>query len=131
MLTPEINKRLHALLSMLNLMEVKGDLIRQYTQGRTLSSKEMDNLEALTLIKALEDEREQRSKKMRGKIIHYLCLYGMTREDGSADYPRINKFIREIGARNPKKKNLLYLDPKELLAVLNQVEAMYKRELTS
>lgn len=130
MLTPQINKRLHALLHMLNLMEQKADLVRQYTNGRTLSTREMDNVEALALIHALEGDREQRSKAMRGKIIHYLCLLGMTLEDGSPNYDRINGWVQNrTGSRNPRKKKLLYLTPAELLAVLTQVEAWYKKEL--
>lgn len=129
-MTPNLSKRLHALLNMLNLMEMKADLVRQYTNGRTLSTKDMDNVEALALIHALDGEREQRSKAMRGKIIHYLCLLGMTKPDGSADYERINNWVQNrTGSRNPRKKKLLYLTPKELLAVLTQVEVWYKKEL--
>lgn len=129
MLNPALNKHLHALLSQLNLMDQKADLVAQFTNGRTMSSKEMSIDEARALIKALEDQKEQRTKKMRAKIIHLLCLLGMTLADGSPDYPRINRFVSGIGSRNPKRKNLLFLDPKETWAVLCQVEQMYAKEL--
>lgn len=79
-------------------------------------------------------EMNARRKKMRGKIIHYLCLMGMTKPDMAkggmvADYDRINDFIMNIGSRNPKKKILNYLYDDELQAVLSQVEAMYRKEL--
>lgn len=71
---------------------------------------------------------------MRGKIIHYLCLMGMTELSADKtkmvpDYDRINAFIQEIGSRNPKGKILNYLYEDELQSVLVQVEAMYRKEL--
>lgn len=129
MLNPTLNKHLHALLSQLNLLDQKADLVRRFTNGRTISSKEMSVDEARALITALEGDKEQRSKKMRAKIIHLLCLVGMTRPDGTADYDRINRFIENIGSRNPKKKKLLFLSPKELWAITCQIEVMYKKEL--
>ena len=79
-------------------------------------------------------EMNARRKKMRGKIIHFLCLMGMTKPSTDksksvADYDRINAFIQEIGSRNPRGKILNYLYEDELKAVLNQVEAMYRKEL--
>lgn len=129
MLNPTLNKHLHALLTQLNLMEQKQDLVRQFTNGRTISSKDMSIDEARALIKSLEDQKEQRTKKMRAKIIHLLCLLGYTLDDGTPNYVRINRFIENIGARNPRKKPLPFLDPKETWAVLCQVEQMYAKEL--
>lgn len=67
-------------------------------------------------------------RRMRGKVIHYLCLLGYTDDSGQADYGRINEFIVNIGSRNPRRVILNYLYKDELLAVLNQVEAIYKKE---
>jgi len=128
MLNPTINRRLHVLLSQLNLMEGKPAMVEAYTAGRTASSKEMTDAEALALITSLERERDDRSKKMRGKVLHYLALLGYTTASGDLDYARINRFIENIGARNPNKKKLLYLSPGELRNVLTQVEAIYKKE---
>ena len=69
-------------------------------------------------------------KKMRGKVIHYLCLLGYVDKNDKPDYERINNFIVNIGPRNPKKKILNYLYLEELNAVLTQVEAMYRHELS-
>lgn len=76
------------------------------------------------LYNAMNEER----RKMRGKIIHLLCLIGMTKA-GKPDYDRINEFIVNIGSRNPKKKILNYLYKDELNDVLVQVESMYQNEL--
>ena len=79
-------------------------------------------------------EMNARRKKMRAKVIHYLCLMGFTKPNADkekmvADYDRINAFIQEIGSRNPRGKILNYLYESELKDVLVQVEAMYRKEL--
>lgn len=122
------NRKLHALLKELGFDEMKRRLVLQHTQGRTASSREMTDQEAKGLIASLQEERTMRIKKMRGKIIHYLCLLGMVYDDGKPNYKRINSFIAQIGSRNPKAKPLYHLSIKETHAVLNQVEAMYKYE---
>lgn len=76
----------------------------------------------------LQKELNDARKKMRGKIIHLLCLLGYVDENGDADYDRINQFVINIGSNNPKKKILNYLYKEELQAVLNQVEKMYIKE---
>lgn len=68
-------------------------------------------------------------KRMRGKIIHYLCLIGYVTEAGKADFDMINDFIVGIGANNPRKVILNFLYEKELPAVVTQVEAMYRVEM--
>lgn len=106
--------------------------------GRTESTKELYESEVDYIIAQLQklnpkqqsvnDAYPQR-KKMRGKIIHYLCLLGYTNNHNQPDWQRIDRFIVNIGSRNPRKVILNYLYPKELTAVLTQVEAMYKKEL--
>lgn len=68
-------------------------------------------------------------RKMRGKIIHYLCMMGFTTATNRPDFNRINEFVENIGNRNPKKKILNFLYEKELQEVLVQVEQMYRKEL--
>lgn len=80
-----------------------------------------------------EGERLQLNKerrKMRAKVIHLLCLLGYVNEKGEADYQQINLFIQNIGSSNPRKVILNYLWKTELLAVTNQVEQIYKQELS-
>ncbi len=129
LITTSQNKRLHQLLSMLELKEMKVTLVSQFTNGRTASSTEMTNVEAQALISSLEAEVKQKCGPMRGKIIHYLCLLGYVNGDAKPDYLRINNYIAAIGSNNPRKVQLLYLYPKELWAVCNQVEQRYKTEL--
>lgn len=122
------NRALHSLLSQLNLLDQKADLIEQYTDGRTRSSREMSEREAEALVSALKQEKERQTKKSIAKAIHLLCLLGYVRGNGDPDYGRINTFIQNIGSNNPHRKTLHYLNRKELNAVVTQIEAMYKKE---
>lgn len=109
------------------------------SKGRTESTKELYEFEVDRLIAELQrlnpkqetvSDAYPERKKMRGKIVHYLCLLGYEDANGKPDYTRIDKFIINIGSRNPRKVILNYLYPNELKEVLNQVETMYKNELT-
>lgn len=121
-------RRIHALLSELDVHDMRGTFVQGVTNDRTDDIKDISHTEANLLIKGLMELREERVNKMRGKIIYYLCTYGMTNHAGQPDYTRINKFIRNIGSNNPKKKKLYYLSPTEMRGCLNQVEAMVKKE---
>lgn len=136
-ITPAQNKKLHALLGQLGLMDHKAELVREYSSINSNSSKDLLWNEAQSLIKHLErmtntksnsKPKEDPRRKMRGKIIHYLCLMGYTTGD-KPDVERINKFIVNIGTRNPRKVILNFLYEKELQQVLTQVEAMYLNEV--
>lgn len=123
-------KIIYSLLSQLGMQSVKEKLVSDCTDGRTTHVSEMQNHEANLLIRHLQQVREDRVVQMRKKIIHNLCLYGMTDQAGKPDYNRIDLYIQNIGSRNSGKKRLLYLSPKEMLDVLNQVTAMVKKTLS-
>jgi hypothetical protein len=77
------------------------------------------------------DPKNDKRKRMRGVIIHHLCLLGYVLPNGKPDYDRINRFIQNIGANNPRKVILNFLYLNELPAVVTQVKEMYKKELGS
>ena len=120
---------IYALLDRLKISELKDDFVFQFTDMRTTHTKEMTLKEASNLIVHLREEMDAKVRPIRGKIIHYLCLYGMTLADQKPDYKRINDFVQKIGARNPHKRVLFDLWPDEAVQVLNQVEAMVKKTL--
>lgn len=126
--TPAQIKQLHMLLNASGEMARKAFLVKEHTNCRTTSSKEMTLAECARLIDYLRVLANQRRKAMRGKIIYYLCLLGMTDERNDPDYKRINDFIANIGSNNPRKVILNYLYYNELVKVVSQVEAMYKKE---
>lgn len=127
---------------MMKLLNANGKIGRRHdyaykaSKGRTESTQELYEFEVEQIIARLLKETPQapiseaypERKKMRGKIVHYLCLLGYTNLDGKPDYQRIDRFVINIGTRNPRKVILNYLYPDELRSVLTQVEAMYKKE---
>lgn len=126
------NKALHALLSELGMMAQKADIIFGATRGRTDQSRDLSIEEADVVITNLREQKDQRAVAMRKKIIHRMALMGYVNADNVPDYARINGFIQNrTGQRNPNKKKLNYLNLKELHAVLQQVEAIYKATLKS
>lgn len=132
---PSLNRRLHGLLNLLlpededMRAQAKADMVAQVTKGRTSHSSEMTNFEAEMLIGQLKARHDDETKAMRGKIIHLLCLMGHTHDDGQANFDSINRFVQNIGNRNPRKVKLYWLKKTECQAVLNQIETMYAKEL--
>lgn len=133
--TAEQNRKLWQAAGELGLdSEQVGDLAWQYSDERTRSTKALTIRECNALIEYLATRLQDSKKAMRGKIIHLLCTLPsspMVDSKGAADYERINAFIQNIGANNPKKKILNYLYYPELVPVVSQVEAMYNREMKS
>ena len=126
------NKRFHGLLAELGLQKQKANIVNGITNGRTSSSSEMSYHEAQLMISNLLQQRNDKVKAPRAKLLYLLGVYGMIDGAGKLDYPRINAYIENIGSNNPKrKKSVLHLTIKETLACLNQVQAMVKKELNS
>lgn len=126
---PGQNAALHGLLNELGMTEYKGDLISRFTGGRTVSSKDLLYAEAKELIEHLRTEKNSRTKAMRGKITHFLCLMGYVDGDGEPDWNRINNFVKSLGKNNPAKRTLINLKIEECRNVLNQVQAMYQNTI--
>jgi len=106
-------------------------LTKEISKGRTEDYTQLNPLEANLLFVQLKELANKVRRQMAKKIIHGLCLCGMTTERGYPDYERINDFVKNIGSRNPKrKKNIHFLTHEETLAVLNQVQAMTRKELS-
>jgi hypothetical protein len=122
-------KQIYALLDDLKMKNRKEQMVGVTTGQRTTHVSEMSNAEGNTLIHRLTNLQQERIRPMRKKIIHLLCVYGMTKDDGNGDLDRMDQFVMNIGARNPKKKKLFYLSIHETLQVLNQIEQMVKKEL--
>lgn len=123
------NKAMHSLLHQLGLMDQKKDLVEQCTNGRTTSSREMSRDEADYMIRLLKAQKQERTGKQIGKVVHLLCLMGYVRDNGQPNYDRINKFIQNIGSRNPRQVKLNYLTVSELNAVVTQVEQIYRKSI--
>ena len=122
-------KAIYILLSELKVKENKEWMVEGFTDGRTSHISEMTRAEQEQMLTSLQDMREDKVKKMRAKIVHLLCVYGMTDGMERPDYKRINAYIKAIGKNNPKQKLLYYLSPDEMRKVLNQVEKMVTKTM--
>jgi hypothetical protein len=119
--SPEQNRELHRLLTLVELEAFKEDLVSSFTQERTTSSSQMSFSECAALIDHLKKEDEKKHGKSRRTILHQLKLLGW-------DYKRIDKFIENIGSNNPKKKSLNSLGGAQLNAIVTQVKQLYHKE---
>lgn len=89
----------------------------------------LNNRETNELISWLIKVQQEKTTPMRKKVIHQLCLMGMTTESGGIDFERQDNFIKNIGSRNPKRKSLPKMGYKMTLDILNQVDAMLKKDI--
>ena len=150
----EQNKMLHVLFGQLGLeAEVKEDICKQYSNGRTSSTKELFYDEANAMIEQLKamsygrasqrfdsaqrpslppigkaknavDERTK-AERMRKKILHYCHLMRWeVKPGGRVDYERLNRWLVTYGK---PKKSLNNLSNRELPEVLSQFEQVYKK----
>jgi hypothetical protein len=142
-ITQPLNKRLHALLTQVNMMEQKMDLIRHYSSNRTSSSKELTVSEALEIIKHLESFKPKAivitvqspefdaSNKMRRKIISLFREMGFEYTDimlykKVADMKRIHAYILSTGYL---KKHLNKYAHNELVKLVTQIENIHVKHL--
>lgn len=71
MITTELNKQLHALLTSTNLMSAKEDLVGAYTSGRSTSSRDLNNFEAIELIRYLKSvQSTQKLQQLQAQQPH-------------------------------------------------------------
>ena len=133
-INPGQNKRLHQLLTELHLMDMKGDLILDATDGRTSHSSEMLVNEANNLIKHLEEKATppQPSPKMGGsnveefnhlrkKIISLMIEMWAVDDKGKADM----HFIYWFSINYIHKKKLNELNLKELHSMISIIQTKW------
>lgn len=132
-------KRFFATLTKYNLTDERGDLIEQFTEGRTRSSKQLTDGEARQIIYKLTEgekkplpKRNEKADKQRKKIIAELCKAKIkTKEEeyyflnvgGKPNMPLIYKFILEKGYL---KKGLNDYTENELPKLVTQIGKIRK-----
>jgi len=128
------NRDLHSLLSILGLMEIKTELVFNFTNQRTGSSSLMSDAECDALIahlRKLVKESPQKLDtpvvKMRKKLIHYAHLLGWKIGE-KADMERINRWCLKFGAYH---KPLNAHSESEMIKVLDQFENVYRSYLNA
>lgn len=105
----EQNKALHGLLGKLGLMPDKAELVRQYTNGRTDSSREMHWSEADSLIKFLRQQLPPPPEaKMVNTILGLAHELRWRRADGKVDIERLNEWLVKYGHTHKKLNDIPY-----------------------
>lgn len=123
------NIKLHTLLAKLGIsLEVKRDLVHQYTNGRGTSTKELYVDEAGDLISALEHQLTGKgvvpkggfdADRKRKYLLHLAHLRGVTTPAGKVDVERVNQWCIKYGKY---KKALMDHTTEELSLVIWQME---------
>ncbi len=88
LITVPLNRRLHKLLNDLHIMDMKDELVNEFTDHRTTHSSKMTSNEALQLIKSLENKtvvRVNELDKQRKKVISIMIEMWAIDEKGKAD----------------------------------------------
>jgi hypothetical protein len=135
-ITPSQLKYLHALLNQLDWIDQKPALVKQYTNGRETSSKNLLKIEADDLIRDLEGQLEKpvaptsaeeaANERMRRKIISRAHEMGWELPGGKADMARINAWCQTRGFG---KKRLNDYTKAELSKLVSQMDIVYKKYL--
>jgi hypothetical protein len=126
--------RIHVLLAQTNNIEHKADIVEGFTEGRTFHSSEMTQQEAFNMIdhlvslQPLKTVLDDAKNKMRRKIISMAYEMGWAPPGKWKDaIAAIDNFCK--GEHSIFKKSLNRHSHKELVQVVSQFEAMYKKHL--
>jgi hypothetical protein len=127
------NRRLYALLTKLNLLDMKANLALQYSNGRTSETSQLTITECKELIVYLDSqapqiqspqtpegdfsEKDLLLKRKRGKVLHLAIASGFKNEKGAIDYKRFNVFMFN---KSVLKKHLNDYDLSELDKLITQ-----------
>jgi hypothetical protein len=123
--------KIHMLLTQLQLLDEKKNLVMQFTNRRATSSKDMTKAEAAALIGALSQDSQRDEynpcDRMRRKVFALAYeagfIYGDTPEDKSMNSAKLNAWIMEKGT---VKKTLNKMSKAELIKTINQFEQIVK-----
>ncbi len=91
--------KIHILLSQLNLMDSKNELVARFSNGRTVSTKEMTLTEASDLIKALAqyDPCDKMRRTVFALAYEAGIIWGDTLEDKKMNTIKLNQFLLTRG----------------------------------
>lgn len=128
--TTQQNSRLFYLLGRLDIdAEQRADLVHQYTNGRTCSSREMTAMECNSLIHHLEQQLGEGDQggqmyRMRRKVFSLAHELGWELMNGHVDRDRLNNWLLKFGKH---KKELKQLSAAELRDTITQLERVTER----
>lgn len=130
-MNPALNKQLHGLLNKSGLSTQKESLVHSYTNGRSISSKDLTNDEAKNMIGYLNgvvNVESFASNKMRRKIISMAHeMHWHLPGTQKIDMVRLNDWCVKFGYMKKELNKHAY---KELPTLVFQFEAVYKSYLS-
>lgn len=127
--TNQQNARLFVLLGQLDIdAEQRAELVHQFTNGRTCSSREMLAHECNSLIHHLEQQTGQGEPdqlyRMRRKVFSLAHELGWELMSGKVDKDRLNNWLLKYGKHH---KELYKLNASELRDTITQLERVAER----
>lgn len=138
MISPAQMRRLHQLLNERGLMDMKADLVREYSVAGHTSSRKLLAWEAVQMIRALEGNPSAMDKKekesMRRKMLSIGYQLGFANQDvpgmsrSQINYKNVDAWCRSKYCK--VQKGLMEMNKKDLISALNQFEKVLKTELS-
>lgn len=122
------NRKFHATLNQLGLMDDKRDIIMEFTAGRTDSARALSNQELRELCEGLNVGRAIPPGDKQRKAIISMAHEMNWRKAGKADMPRINGWCNTYGYL---KKDLNSYTVAELPKLVTQFKKAYKDHLNA
>jgi len=111
-------------------LELQLSVAIKISLDKDIAVDELSHEQANLVHKYLMEEQNAKRSVMQRKIIHLLCLFGMTMPNGSPNMNRIRSFVKGIGSRNPKKLDLYSIPYKLLPGIITQIEMMVNKEMS-
>jgi hypothetical protein len=122
--------KIHVLLSQLNLLDNKKEIISNYTGKRTESSRDLTIEEARNIIKTLStyDNRDPMRRKIFALAYECDIIWGESLIDKKMNSIKLNRFLLDRGT---VKKELNKMNFEELRKTVNQFGQMLKHKAAS
>jgi hypothetical protein len=133
--TDSQNKRLYALLTQLNLLDMKANLALQYSTGRTAETSKLTVTECKHLIMFLDGQLQKKEqkhpeqqliKRKRGKVLHLAIASGFKNEKGDIDYKRFNEFMLHKSVLKKQLKDYTVQELDNLITQFGQIAKKHK-----
>lgn len=120
-------QKIHVLLKQLGMIESKAEIMYQFSDGRTESTRGLSIDEAKRLIKNLaEFDPSERMKSLIFSLAYQAdIIYGSTADDKRINVAKLNMFLKERGT---VKKELNAMSYEELLKTQRQFEGIVRNQ---
>ena len=120
-----LHRKLMTLFSKLGIDDdTRHHIIWQYTGGRTFSTKELNENELIQLINRMQEDREDRVRRLRSTILDIATRTGI---HDPSDWEKFNRFMLIRSVLKKPFPEYSYKELKQLLRQFRGIEAHNKR----